>query len=166
MREACQQLRLCDCGKITERTERERHERSCRFVKIQCHCGEWIERGKLQDHESDECPKRTMQCEMEMHGCMWQGSRQDYHQTHSSSCLVRKLFREVMQLKSYHSEDRISKLYRKSDCFTVTGLVGEPASRRELLTSLVRSKLDLHFPIKMGRDGEDYTICITAVETR
>lgn len=165
LRESCTMLYLCDCSKIIQISEKENHQKSCPLFKIKCICGEMIERAKIQDHLAEDCPSSNVYCEYEPYGCLWKGTRKEYKIVHQCACKVRQLHRDLVQAKKGGSEDPIMKVYRKSDCFTITGLRTDNTTRKKLMLKYVQSKLDLGFPIRIGKiDSQgDYTVSITGI---
>jgi len=153
--------------KIIDRNEKQRHESDCQLMKISCSCGEKIERGKLNHHVAEKCPENYICCEYESHGCLWQGKRKEYWKDHESECKVRQLYRDFCQLKKNTNleTDIITKIYKKSDCFIITGLSGEPTFRKQLLCKYIKSNLELKFPIKIGSTSKN-EVRMTSLITR
>lgn len=170
LRDGCEQLHMCDCFKIIEKNEKEKHEEKCPLLKIACKCGFMVERGKFDEHVREQCGDVNIACEFKAHGCYWTGLRKEYQDSHQHECRVRKLYMSLVAAKKNSvspGEDIINKLYKKSDVYIVSGLIGDEETRVNIVRKFVKSKLDLKMPIQIGKpaiNGASYEIAITAVE--
>jgi hypothetical protein len=167
IKNTCEKLYYCNCNNIIDTEDKETHETSCPHIKVKCVCQVWVNQGEIEEHQQIECLESTICCEYGNYGCIWKGKRKEYSEDHQLSCKVKELYRRCEYYRNLSlspETDQITNCYKKSDCFLITGLVGEFGNRKELTTKYVRSYLDLKFPLSLG-SLEENKITLSAVES-
>lgn len=129
-----------------------------------CQCGSNIPRKAFDLHADVECPINDITCEYQIHGCPWKGKRSEYNTSHYKECSFGVLVRENIRLQKCLQDVQCLDLYRKSDCFYVSGLSDRDTARRELVNKFSHTFMDLKFPVSYG-SPDNNTLKIGGITT-